>query len=179
VGVIRAVKVLDFVATPPSSSNPGDPVTLTWKTTDATEVVITGVGTVPVNGSVTVNPQSTTSYSLVAYGKRSQATAFVVVRVGPSTTQNHPPVADAGPNQTTTAKMAMLDGSRSFDPDGDPITFSWRVSGTKLASMDGADTAKPTVYFMQGFGDYQFELTVTDNKGAHSTDVTTVNHIDP
>jgi hypothetical protein len=179
VGVVRTVKVLDFVANPPSSEKAGSPVTLTWKTTDATEVVITGVGTVPVNGSVTVSPSSTTSYSLVAYGKRSQATAFVVVKVGAVANMNNPPVADAGPNQTTTLASATLDGSKSYDPDGDPITYSWRVTGSNPANITGGNTAHPTVNFLKGYGDYQFELTVTDSKGARGTNTTVVTFIDP
>ena len=88
-------------------------------------------------------------------------------------------MADAGLNQTTMLGSANLDGSRSYDPDGDPITYSWRVIGSKPADISGADTARPTVRFLQGYGDYQFELTAMDNKGARSTDTTTVTFIDP
>ena len=95
------------------------------------------------------------------------------------TPSNHPPVADAGPNQTTMGHYIQLDGSKSYDPDGDPITFSWRVAGAKPADIYSATTATPTVMFLQGFGDYVFELTVTDDKGARSTATTTVNYLDP
>jgi hypothetical protein len=179
VGVISPVKILDFVASPSTAKKAGDPVKLTWSTTNATEVVITGIGTVAANGSVTVNPASDVSYSLIAYGKRTQATALVIVRVGSTTSGNRAPVADAGPNQTTTQTQITLDGSRSYDPDGDPITYSWRVSGAKPAEIIGGNTATPTVRFQQGWGDYIFELTVTDDKGARSTSTTLVNYIDP
>jgi hypothetical protein len=46
---------------------------------------------------------------------------------------NHPPVADAGPDQRVQAGLACtadvrLDGSRSSDPDGEALSFDW--SGT-------------------------------------------------
>jgi len=179
VGVIEPVKILDFVASPSTAAKAGDPVQLTWSTTNATEVIITGVGPVAANGSVTVNPASDVSYSLIAYGKRTQATALVIVRVGSSTGVNRPPVADAGPNQTTTQSQIALNGTGSYDPDGDTITYSWRVAGSKPAEITGGTTATPTVRFQQGWGDYIFELTVTDSKGARSTSTTLVNYIDP
>ncbi len=180
VSVIRPVKVLDFVAEPPSIVRPGDTVTLRWRTENATEVVITGIGNVPVNGTREINPNATVSFSLVAYGKRSQATAFVVVKVGHAAGPNRQPVADAGPPQQTYNIAARLDGSRSFDPDGDPITFLWRSVGTLRADIQGIDTARPTVRFQPGaFGEYVFELTVTDDKGARSTAFTTVHYLDP
>jgi len=51
-------------------------------------------------------------------------------------THNRPPVADAGsdrivyggPAGTTTAQVA-LDGSGSYDPDGDPLTYTWTWDG--------------------------------------------------
>jgi len=53
------------------------------------------------------------------------------------------------------------------------------VSGAKPAEIIGGNTATPTVRFQQGWGDYVFELTVTDDKGARSTSTTLVNYIDP
>ena len=191
VSVLKPVKILNFVADPPSSPNSGAPVTLRWTTTDATDVIITGVGSVPVNGTVTVNPTVDTSYSLVAYGKRSQATALVIIRVGavvtpspgggtnppPPPTGNRPPVANAGPDFDTIAFIAPLDGSASFDPDGDPITYSWRNLGPLSAEIYGATSARPQVRFTGSWGTYMFELTVTDSHGAKSTDTVTVGFI--
>jgi len=50
--------------------------------------------------------------------------------------ENKPPVAKAGPDQTIECDRGgtvTLDGSSSFDPDKDPITFAWKqVSGTTV-----------------------------------------------
>ncbi len=47
---------------------------------------------------------------------------------------NHIPVADAGPNQTAYAWIdgfaeVTLDGSASYDEDGDELTYIWKVDG--------------------------------------------------
>ncbi len=48
---------------------------------------------------------------------------------------NHPPVADAGPDQTVfQGDTVRLDGTGSYDPDGDSISYLWRASGGILLS---------------------------------------------
>ncbi|HSB15253.1 MAG TPA: OmpA family protein [Bryobacteraceae bacterium] len=178
VTVIKPAKILDFVADPPRIGQAGDATTLRWQTENADEVIITGVGSVPVNGSVQVKPTSDVSYTLIAYGRRTQATALVIVRVATGGV-NHPPVADAGPNAVTIDPQLRLDGSRSYDPDGDPITFSWRNLGPRQAEISNGTTPIPVVKFMNGWGDYAFELTVTDSRGASSTATVHIQYRDP
>jgi hypothetical protein len=173
--VVKLAKILDFRATPGVTVKTGDTSTLSWQTENATEVVITGVGPVPVNGSIAVNPTSDIVYTLIAYGRRSEVSAVVLVRVG----ANNPPVANAGSDQLTMADRITLDGSLSYDPDGDPITYSWRVVSNGHADIYGANTAKPSVLLASGYGSYTFELTVTDSKRASSTATVRVNYIDP
>src|SRR6202035_182211 len=39
---------------------------------------------------------------------------------------NHPPVADAGPAQTSVKRaLVTLDGSASHDPDGNGLSYAW------------------------------------------------------
>ena len=55
---------------------------------------------------------------------------------------NTQPVADAGPDQrAVTGQTVALDGSASFDPDGDPLSYAWTADGVVLV---GADTATPS-----------------------------------
>jgi hypothetical protein len=174
------VRIIKFQATP-STITSGGSSTLSWETENATEVTLSSAGSVSLNGVTTVSPSATTTYTLTARNQYGQVTATttVTVTVTEAAPANHPPVADAGLNQTVTTGNFSLNGSASYDPDGDEITFSWRVSGAKPAQITGATTATPSVVALQGWGDYIFELTVTDSKGARSIATTTVNFIDP
>ncbi|HFB61867.1 MAG TPA: T9SS type A sorting domain-containing protein, partial [Bacteroidetes bacterium] len=53
---------------------------------------------------------------------------------------NRPPVADAGPDQTVFENDTVhLDGRKSYDPDGDAITYLWHSpSGIPLSDSTGA-----------------------------------------
>ena len=49
---------------------------------------------------------------------------------------NHPPVADAGPDQTVrVSDRVTLDGSGSTDPDGDLLSFAWSLVSVPAGSM--------------------------------------------
>ena len=174
VNVIKLARILSFVAEPNPSPTRGGPVVLRWTTENAIDAIIGGVGTVPLNGSITVNPTADTTYTLTANGRRNNAQATVTVRVPagpppPPEGDNRPPVAVVGPDIETNALIVTLDGSRSFDPDGDPITYSWRSLGPQVAEVDGGNSPNPQVRMSGGNGSYVFELTVTDSRGATGT----------
>ena len=59
---------------------------------------------------------------------------------------NEPPIADAGNDSTIKeGAAAQLDGSSSFDPESDPITFDWdQVSGTSVSLQPNDTVEKPT-----------------------------------
>jgi hypothetical protein len=86
--------------------------------------------------------------------------ATVTVTVGP--------VADAGPDRNdVTGQSVTLNGSASFDPDGNTLAFSWRFlsvpSASARTSADIVDPASPMPSFTPDVdGDYELELTVTD-----------------
>lgn len=174
VTVFPQVRIVSFTATPTASQAPGSPVVLTWTTEGANEVVLDGVGAVAPNGSATVNPQIDTEYTLRAFGRRGSTTAKVQVTVRRPTPTGGP-IANAGPDQTTTNRDIRLDGTRSFHPEGLVIGYSWRAVGRQPELILGGDTATPTVRFAPlAFGEYVFELTVTDSQGRFSKSTTKV-----
>src|SRR6266700_4292631 len=95
---------------------------------------------------------------------------------------NHKPFADAGQPQTVPeGGTAMLDGSGSYDPDHDSLTFQWEqvhdTSGTPLQPGDpvGAFSSKTTAtpdFVVPTFnglgGSVTLQLIVTDSHGASS-----------
>jgi hypothetical protein len=78
---------------------------------------------------------------------------------------NQPPVAAQGPDRDVVAGAAVtLDGSASWDPDADPITYSWtitRAPAGSTAALTGADTATPSLT-PDLPGEYAVRLTVSD-----------------
>jgi peptidoglycan-associated lipoprotein len=69
----------------PNAVEKGQAVTLTWETTNATDVSIDGIGSVQPNGSQQVTPTDSTTYRLTAKGAggTQEATARVTVASAP------------------------------------------------------------------------------------------------
>jgi peptidoglycan-associated lipoprotein len=74
----------------PGVINAGGSVILSWRTTDASDVSIDGMGAVPTAGTKTVQPTESTNYHLVAKGAggSTDATARVTVNAGAAPTSN-------------------------------------------------------------------------------------------
>jgi len=79
---VGSVQIITFTNDPPFSPISGGPVTLSWTTSGASSVTITGLGvpggSLPVNGSITVNPTTNSDYTLTAYGPGGQAVSAVL-----------------------------------------------------------------------------------------------------
>jgi len=85
----------------------GQSLVLNWRTTNATSVVIDGIGPVPVNGTQTVSPSNSTNFHLVAKGDggSTEANVRVTVRVPslPSTANETTDTANGGDMGTDAA----------------------------------------------------------------------------
>ncbi|MEQ1569651.1 MAG: PKD domain-containing protein [Myxococcota bacterium] len=92
----------------------------------------------------------------------SVSTDQVVVTVLAS---NDGPVANAGPDQSVgLGDTVLLNGSGSYDPDGDPLDFQWVIAAAPAgsgATLSGATTALPQ-FVADLSGVYVVELVVSD-----------------
>ncbi len=131
------------------------------------------------------------------------ASALAPVRIGAAG-----PVADAGPDRIVllpdpagrvstayTTPEILLDGSRSFDPAGRPLTYRWSLLGappnssisaeTALADPSGARTVLHFSDVVTGdgrlamAGHYVFQLEVTSEQGLSAVDEVRVIATDP
>lgn len=86
-------------------------------------------------------------------------------------TTNAAPVADAGDDQAIVeiGTTVDLDGSASYDPEGDDMTFAWIMQKPAGSLAALSDPASESPFFVADVhGDYVLELTVTDEFGAES-----------
>ena len=80
------------------------------------------------------------------------------------TTTNNMPVANAGSVVESSLSEALLNGSSSYDPDGDELSFKWvQIGGPSSVSIDGANTSIAMISGLKA-GNYYFMLTVDDGK---------------
>src|SRR5436190_1603136 len=100
----------------------------------------------------------------------------VMITVDSVLTNNHPPIADAGPDQTILLPInnVLLDGGNSFDPDNNISNYSWtKINGPLSFNIANSNATQTSVTNLIQ-GTYQFELKVTDAGGLFSKDTTTV-----
>jgi hypothetical protein len=101
--------------------------------------------------------------------------------VGTAVSSNHPPVANAGQDQTVhVGSSVTLDGSASSDPDGDALIYIWQIiswpgkEGGFSAPDLSVDPNSPSKasFTVARMGDYVAWLVVTDCNGAASLPAT-------
>ena len=127
---------LTLSASPTTFIIQGQTATLTWAAQNATSITIdNGIGPVAVpNGSMTVSPKATTTYSATATGLGGTSTAQAVVSVAP-------------PGQLAIS----LTATPSAVASGQAVTLSWASQNAASVSID------------QGVGTVPLSGTVTVN----------------
>jgi len=101
--------------------------------------------------------------------------AQVTIRDGAS--GNGAPLAAVGADQTRTAgSNVMLDGSASFDPDGDALSYLWNQESGPPVTLNGAmmESAAFIAPDVSATTTLRFRLTVTDDRGLSDSATTTV-----
>lgn len=116
------------MAAQPSTVLSGTSATLSWKSSNATSVTISGVGTLPATGSVKVTPTATTTYTATAAGPGGTSATSTVVNV--TTSGPKPTISlSAQPN-------AVLPGT--------PTVLNWTSSNATLVTIAGLGVFPPT-----------------------------------
>ncbi len=87
------------------------------------------------------------------------------------TNSNKPPIANAGQDLSVIQSVSkvVLKGTDSYDPDGTITTYSWKKISGPSATLSGTNSSQLTVTKLTE-GTYNFQLTVTDDDGAKSSD---------
>lgn len=170
--------VINFFTALPDTIDEGEVTTLSWSTEYAESVTISGLGRVNATGSLVLAPEVTTAYTLTATnetGSVSQEVTITVIPVVPNTA----PVALAGLDQQVNAGVTVtLDGTGSFDGDGDALSYEWTQISGPAVTLNGADTANPTFISLDRGDVYSFRLVVRDGRGGQGVDEVTVTVLD-
>ncbi len=147
-----------------SSDPDGDPITYAW-TFDSRPAGSAAV----LAGATTVNPTFTPDLKgvyvlrlIVNDGALDSAPDTMTVTV-----PNRPPVANAGPDQNVlmdTALSVPLDGSASYDPDGDPLSYNWSLVSVPEGSSPTLNAANMVTSYLAPdvAGIYVLQLEVHD-----------------
>jgi len=96
--------------------------------------------------------------------------------VDPVLTTNHPPIANAGADQTIIlpTNAVNLDGSAATDPENNITSYAWtKISGPGPFNIVNSNAIQGQVTSLVE-GIYQFELKVTDAGGLFSKDTMSV-----
>jgi hypothetical protein len=158
----------------------GDALTYTWSLTS-----------VPAGSAAALNNPASVAPTFTADLPGTYVAQLVVsdgtAASGPDTvtidTQNSPPTANAGADQTIVAgQVVLLDGSASADPDGHPLSFQWSLTSAPTGSaavLVNPASVGPSFTADQP-GTYIVQLIVSDgfvNSAPDTATITTTNSV--
>jgi len=153
-----------------SYDSSGKPLTYIWKAPEG----ITLSNTTSVKPTF-IAPQvdKETKYKILLYvnnGITNSVYDQVIITVK---NVNHPPIANAGTNQTVNeGATVFLDGRLSTDPDGNVVNYAWTSPAGII--LTGANTATPSFTTTEVSSDkaYIFTLMVSDGSLTSTAQVT-------
>ena len=112
----------------------GGSTQLTWSSTDAPRVELSGVGPVAASGGQTVQPKQTTDYKLTATGPGGVVTSDATVTVNSNI---------QGSLSVTPAEIRYHKVGDKVDQQGS-ASLSWSAPGADTASLDPFGSVSPT-----------------------------------
>ena len=120
-------------------------------------------------------------FSVTAYNSKGLESGYSNEVSTGSYSKNQPPMADAGPDQSVNEGVIVsLNGLNSTDPDDGLASYNWQQTvGSPVVLLD--PWAPETTFISPNVGpegeSLYFQLTITDNGGSSSSDVSIVNVI--
>ena len=125
------------------------------------------------------------SISIQRMGRKGSPWQVVVSTPGEINTDqtfedvNYLPKANAGTDQIVNINTEVtLDGSASYDPDGEIINYLWtQLSGTSV-TLNSGNTAIATFTSPSAATELEFQLLVTDDEGGTDTDTVMVSVVE-
>ncbi len=149
----------------PAAIDLGQTVVLNWRAQNATSVSIDGIGSVPVNGTQTVSPSSSTNFHLVAKndGGSTDANVRVTVRVpvAPSA-----PAGDASGEMGSDAAFHAAVPDAFFDYDSYELRPDAQTATTQAAAYLAAHPAIRVVIggYSDERGSSEYNLALGQNR---------------
>ena len=147
-----------------SSDVDGNALTFQWtlvRSPDGSSVEL--VNPTTVNPRLTLDRAGTYTVQLIVNdGQADSDPASVTI-----STENSPPVAEAGPAQTVAVGATVqLNGADSSDADGDPLTYQWTLTSAPVGSAAelANDTTVNPSFTADQAGAYVAQLIVNDGK---------------
>lgn len=158
-----------------STDPDGTVVAYAWIQTAGTPVALTGADTATPT-FVAPGAAGALTFQLVVTDNDGATHADdVTIEVTIPASTNEPPVAEAGRDQKKRPRSwVVLNGWRSYDPDGRIASYRWRQTGGAPVRLYGSSWPWAAFVAPKADGALTFELTVTDNEGATGTDTVTV-----
>lgn len=148
-----------------SYDDDGDPLSYSWRLTARPEqstTVLVGGG--DITAAFLADEDGVYEVELTVDDGRETSTDVVQIT---ATTGNSPPNAHAGSNQNAiVGQQIELDGTGSNDPDGDPLSYRWRITSQPIDSnvqLSSPLTARPR-FTPHAAGTYVIELVVNDGQ---------------
>jgi hypothetical protein len=150
-----------------------DPVSsLTYRWTDVLDNPPLFSGTLTGAAPSIVIPNSPGSYTVQLTATDSfNLSGMTSVPVYVKSNNQAPVVQAASPGTVTSGSNVMLDGTQSYDPDGDPISYQWIQTGGPAVTLTNSTTSQlsftsPQVTY-PSTTTLTFQLTATDQPSSN------------